>query len=208
MFSRSLLHKKIYIFFFLTLATCDHLFCCAPSSQDNSRGKCLEKAPLVTCYSPNNITKLTYYSSNNTVMFTCHPSNTTASWLVISQMLPCLLVILPHVITTSLTYYSFSYTTAGLYLVIAHVLLICLFAFFFFLNHCFNMLYLWEMKCYHHSVYFCNPYNDTISSAPLLHLFSSYCKYTLGKKKKKHLVEETIVPLFGVRAVCFIGCKN
>lgn len=132
MFSRSLLHKKIYIFFFLTLATCDHLFCCAPSSQDNSRGKCLEKAPLVTCYSPNNITKLTYYSSNNTVMFTCHPSNTTASWLVISQMLPCLLVILPHVITTSLTYYSFSYTTAGLYLVIAHVLLICLFAFFFF----------------------------------------------------------------------------
>lgn len=62
----------------LTLATCDHLFFCAPSSQDNSRGKCLEKAPLVTCYSPNNITKLTYYSSNNTVMFTCHSSDTTA----------------------------------------------------------------------------------------------------------------------------------
>ena len=132
-------------FVFSTLATCDHLFFCAPSSQDNSRGKCLEKAPLVTCYSPNNITKLTYYFSNNTVMFTCHSSNTIAIWLVISQMLPYLLVILPPVITTSLTCYSFTYTTAGLYLVIAHVLLIRLFAISFLplLRH---VVPLWERK--------------------------------------------------------------
>lgn len=185
----------------LTLATYDHLLFCAPSSQDNSRGKCLEKAPLFTCYSPNNITKLTYYSSNNTVMFTCHSSNTTASWLVISQMLPCLLVIPPHVITTSLTCYSFSYTTAGLYLVIAHVLLIHLFAISLLplLQH---VVPLWERKCYR-SVYFCNPYTDSLFP---LHACCVHLEAIVNThwKTPNLLVEETAVPQFGVKAACSI----
>lgn len=145
MFSRSLLHKKTFCF----LDPCNlwPLILLCTSSHDNNRGKCLQKAPLVTCYSPNNITNLTYYSSNNTVMFTCHSSNTTASWLVISQMLPCLLVIPPRVITTFLTCYSFSYTTAGLYLVIAHVLLLRLFA-ISFLPLLWHVVPLWKRKQY------------------------------------------------------------
>lgn len=144
----------------LTLATCEHLLFCAPPSQDNSRGKCLEKAPLVSCYSPNNITKLTYYSSNNTVMFTCHSSNTTASWLVISQMLPCLLVILPRVITTSLTCYSLSYTTPGCtWLLLMYHWSASAVSFSPLLQHAVPP---WERKLYYHSVYFCSPYADSL----------------------------------------------